>query len=213
MLATAVSSTQINVTWSASTDNVGVAGYRVFRNGTQVGATTTALSYSDTGLTPSTQYTYTVVAFDAAGNASAPSTGSTATTLTPDTTPPNVSITAPAQNATVSNTVTVSATATDNVAVNDVRFQLDGVEPGCGPDGVALHHSVGHHNGYQRHPHPDCNSQGHVRKLRHIVGDHRDGQQHRDWSAHARADRILEFRRGEPGLSRTTRRAAATTQR
>ena len=96
VLATAFSSTQINVTWSASTDNVGVAGYRVFRNGTQVGATTTALSYSDTGLTPSTQYTYTVVAFDAAGNASAPSTGSTATTLTPDTTPPNVSITAPA---------------------------------------------------------------------------------------------------------------------
>ena len=130
VLATAFSSTQINVTWSASTDNVGVAGYRMFRNGTQVGATTTALSYSDTGLTPSTQYTYTVVAFDAAGNASAPSTGSTATTLTSDTTPPNVSITAPAANATVSNTVTVSATATDNVAVNDVRFQLDGVNLG-----------------------------------------------------------------------------------
>ena len=131
VLATTFSSTQINVTWSAATDNVGVAGYRIFRNGTQVGSTATALSYPDTGLAPSTQYTYTVVAFDAAGNASAPSSGSTATTLTPDTTPPSVSITAPAANATVSNTVTVSATATDNVAVNDVRFQLDGVNLGA----------------------------------------------------------------------------------
>ena len=41
VLATAFSSTQINITWSASTDNVGVAGYRIFRNGTQVGATAT----------------------------------------------------------------------------------------------------------------------------------------------------------------------------
>ena len=72
-----------------------------------------------------------MVAYDAAGNASAPSTGSTATTLTPDTTPPSVSITMPASNATVSSTVTVSATATDNVAVNDVRFQLDGVNLGA----------------------------------------------------------------------------------
>lgn len=46
-------SSQINLTWTASTDNVGVTGYRVFRNGTQVG-TPSGTSYSDTGLTAST---------------------------------------------------------------------------------------------------------------------------------------------------------------
>src|SRR5579883_2280457 len=78
--ATAVSSAQINLSWTASTDNVGVVGYRVFRNGVQVGSTT-ALSYTDTGLAAATSYTYTVAAFDAAGNVSAQSTGTTATTF------------------------------------------------------------------------------------------------------------------------------------
>ncbi len=77
--ATAVSSTQVNLTWAASTDNVGVAGYRIYRNGTLVGTSATT-SFSDTGLSPATTSQYTVVAFDAAGNASAPSTAVSATT-------------------------------------------------------------------------------------------------------------------------------------
>jgi uncharacterized protein (TIGR03790 family) len=129
--ATAVSGSQINVSWSASTDNVGVAGYKVLRNGSLAGSTTTALTYSDTGLAASTTYSYTVEAFDAAGNISTPSTAVNATTLTPDTTPPSVSITAPAANATVSGLVSVSATATDNVAVASVQFQLDGANLGA----------------------------------------------------------------------------------
>src|SRR6202035_2296302 len=110
VLATAVSTSQINVSWSASTDNVGVAGYRVFRNGTLAGTVTT-LSYSDTGLAASTTYSYTVSAFDAAGNVSSPSTATMATSLAVvvDTTPPSVSITAPSANSTVSNTITVTA--------------------------------------------------------------------------------------------------------
>ncbi len=79
--ATAVSSTQINLSWTASTDNVGVTGYDVFRNGTQVGTTTTT-SYQDTGLTADTTYSYTVAAYDAAGNVSAQSTAASATTTT-----------------------------------------------------------------------------------------------------------------------------------
>ena len=67
--ATLISTFRIDLSWSASTDNVGVTGYRVIRNGTQVG-TTTATTYNDTGLTASTEYTYVVIAFDAAGNAS-----------------------------------------------------------------------------------------------------------------------------------------------
>jgi len=50
---------------------------------------------------------------------------------TPDTTPPTVSITSPIANTTVSNTITVTATASDNVAVADVQFQLDGVNVGA----------------------------------------------------------------------------------
>jgi beta-lactamase superfamily II metal-dependent hydrolase/chitodextrinase len=80
LTATAASSSQINLAWTASTDNVAVAGYRVYRGGTQV-ASVSATSYSDTGLTASTTYSYTVVAYDAAGNTSAASGAASATTL------------------------------------------------------------------------------------------------------------------------------------
>lgn len=59
--------TTVTFSWAASTDNVGVDGYQVFRNGSPI-ATTSQTSYTDSGLTPSTQYTYTVAAYDAAGN-------------------------------------------------------------------------------------------------------------------------------------------------
>jgi|GEM_PF-1015829 len=80
LTATAISSSQINLSWSASTDNVGVTGYRVFRGGTQIAISTLVL-YSDTGLTASTTYTYAVAAYDAAGNVSAQSAAASATTL------------------------------------------------------------------------------------------------------------------------------------
>ncbi len=66
------SSTSVALTWRASTDDVGVTDYRVFRDGTQVGSTPST-SFSDTGLTAGTTYTYTVAAADAAGNVSAQS--------------------------------------------------------------------------------------------------------------------------------------------
>jgi hypothetical protein len=80
LTATAASSSQISLSWTASTDNVGVKGYNVLRGGTQVGTSTTP-SYSDTGLTASTNYTYTVSAYDAAGNTSSQSASANATTL------------------------------------------------------------------------------------------------------------------------------------
>src|SRR6266540_44148 len=125
LTASAVSSSQINLSWTASSDNVGVSGYRVFRNGVQI-ATASATSFTNTGLSPSTTYTYAVAAFDAAGNLSAQSSPASATTpAAPDTTPPTVSITAPANGAPVSATVTVSASASDNVGVVGVQFLLD----------------------------------------------------------------------------------------
>ncbi|MFD0590302.1 glycoside hydrolase family 19 protein [Paenibacillus sp. GCM10027627] len=74
--------TTITLTWSASTDNIGVAGYDIYRNNVKVGATygTTVLTYADTGLTQDTNYTYYIKARDAAGNNSASSTSITART-------------------------------------------------------------------------------------------------------------------------------------
>ncbi|MFF2482761.1 discoidin domain-containing protein [Paenibacillus sp. NPDC058071] len=77
--AAASSSSQINLSWSASTDNIGVTGYQIFRSGSQVG-TSTGTSYSDTGLSASTAYSYTVKAVDAAGNVSGNSNTASATT-------------------------------------------------------------------------------------------------------------------------------------
>ncbi|WP_331767341.1 discoidin domain-containing protein [Embleya sp. NBC_00896] len=69
---TGTTSTGVSLGWTASTDNVGVTGYDVLRNGVVVGTTATA-SYTDTGLTTGVSYTYTIRARDAAGNVSAPS--------------------------------------------------------------------------------------------------------------------------------------------
>ena len=86
LVAVAVSPSQINLSWAASTDNVGVVGYRIYRNGVLIG-TTNATSYSDIGLIANTSYAYTVAAFDAAGNLSAQSAvASTTTPSSSDTT-------------------------------------------------------------------------------------------------------------------------------
>jgi len=77
--AVATSSSQINLTWSASADNVGVSGYDIYRDGAYAGSSG-APSYSDTGLAASTAYGYTVKARDAAGNVSAASNTASATT-------------------------------------------------------------------------------------------------------------------------------------
>jgi fibronectin type 3 domain-containing protein len=64
-----VFATSAMLTWSATTDNVGVAAYNLYRNGTLI-TTTSLLSYSDEGLAPSASYAYTLTAADASGNVS-----------------------------------------------------------------------------------------------------------------------------------------------
>ncbi|MCA9359548.1 hypothetical protein H6781_00260 [Candidatus Nomurabacteria bacterium] len=86
LTATPVASTQVDLTWSSSTDNYSVAGYTVTRNGIGI-ATTTLLSYSDTGLVASTTYTYSVRAFDVAQNYSSSSNSLATTTPVP---PPEI---------------------------------------------------------------------------------------------------------------------------
>lgn len=85
LTATAVSSSAINLSWTASTDNVSVLAYRVYRDNNFI-ATSSSTSYSDTGLTASTLYAYTVSAVDTSLNESAQSATSSATTLAQTTT-------------------------------------------------------------------------------------------------------------------------------
>lgn len=79
--ATAISASQINLSWTASSDNIGVTSYKIYRNGVLLVTLGNVLLYSDPGLAASTLYSYTLVACDAAGNCSAQSLAVSATTL------------------------------------------------------------------------------------------------------------------------------------
>lgn len=122
--ASGTTSTTTNLSWSGATDNVGVTGYDVYRNGALLG-TTTSTTYAVTGLTASTTYTFNVRAKDAAGNVSVNSNTVSVTTLTPDTTAP----TAPtlAASGTTATTTNLSwSGATDNVAVTGYDVYRNG---------------------------------------------------------------------------------------
>jgi lysophospholipase L1-like esterase/chitodextrinase len=77
--ATVVSSSSINLSWAGSTDNVGVVGYRVYRNGVLI-ASTVGTTFQNTGLAANTPYSYRVSAYDAANNESSLSTATSAKT-------------------------------------------------------------------------------------------------------------------------------------
>ncbi|MGA2589340.1 MAG: fibronectin type III domain-containing protein [Bryobacteraceae bacterium] len=85
LTAKAASPTTVNVQWGASKDNVGVAGYYMWRDGTPL-PNTILTTFKDTGLTGSTTYTYQVEAYDLGGNISLPATVSV---TTPNSSPPN----------------------------------------------------------------------------------------------------------------------------
>src|SRR4029078_9393517 len=130
LVATAVSPTQVNLTWSASTDNVGVTGYYVYLYDTPI-ITTTSPSFSHTGLTPGATYNYRVSAYDAVPNHSAwtatPVTVATPLSIpTADTVEPSLPslLTAVPVSSTQIN-LTWNA-STDNVAVRGYRvYQND----------------------------------------------------------------------------------------
>ncbi|MFC7588492.1 glycosyl hydrolase family 18 protein [Nonomuraea antimicrobica] len=77
--STGVTNNSVALAWNASTDNVAVTGYEIYRGGTLV-TTVTGTTHTDTGLSANTAYTYTVRARDAAANRSANSNSVTATT-------------------------------------------------------------------------------------------------------------------------------------
>jgi chitodextrinase len=128
LAGTATSNTQINLTWRAATDNVGVKGYQVFVND-KVVTTTTATSFQHTGLAAGTTYNYRVNAFDAANNYSGwtetPVAVKTTLVAPLDTTPPSVptGLTGTAASNTQINLTW--AAATDNVGVKGYQVFLN----------------------------------------------------------------------------------------
>ncbi len=126
--------TSVDLSWSASTDNLGVAGYNVYRDGTLV-SSPTAHSATVSGLTCGTSYVFAVEAFDVAGNVSSRSSV-TASTATCDTTPPLVALASPLDGSFVGGLTIVSATASDDGSVASVQFRIDGVDLGP-PDTTA----------------------------------------------------------------------------
>lgn len=115
--------TRIRVAWNEATDNVAVAGYRVYRDGVEIGFTTDTY-YVDNGLWPLTEYRYKVRAVDTAGNTSPRSRIRSAETLAdevPPSRPKNASLTA------TSDSITVDwDPATDNVAVSHYLVKSSG---------------------------------------------------------------------------------------
>lgn len=133
LTASGTTSVATNLSWSASTDNVGVTGYDVYSGATLLG-NTAATSASITGLTASTTYNFTVKAKDAAGNASAASNVLSVTTGS-GTTPP-VAYCASKGNSTSDEKInkvvfgTINNTSTGTAGYEDFTAQIADVNKG-----------------------------------------------------------------------------------
>ncbi len=125
--STGKSGSTVNLSWMASTDNMGIGGYKIYRDGKAVNSRlVTDTAYTDTGLIPDTSYTYYVKAVDASGNESVASETISVTTDPPDTLPP----TAPGDlrnTGKTGSTVSLSWTASnDNVGVSGYTVYRNG---------------------------------------------------------------------------------------
>ncbi|MEK5057458.1 lytic polysaccharide monooxygenase [Paenibacillus shunpengii] len=116
-----VTASSVSLMWSASTDNVGVTGYEIYRGSTLVATVSgSTLTYNATGLTANTSYSFTVKAKDAAGNVSAASNALSITTSgagTPDTSAPSAPSGLHSMGVTASSVSLMWSAATDNTAV------------------------------------------------------------------------------------------------
>jgi chitodextrinase len=134
------SSHQINLTWSGSTDNVGVARYQIFRNGaTKPTGTSTTTSYADTSVAPNTSYSYVVRAVDAAGNVS---TGSNVAQLSTMATAPDLALAGTAYRWDHNLSATADSNRTPAPGLNDGNTTVD-VNLSDGPGETATLYEAG----------------------------------------------------------------------
>jgi hypothetical protein len=150
LTAAAPSANRVDLTWTASTDNVAVTGYRIYRNGgtTPIGTVGgAALTYSDPTVTGATAYTYQVSAVDAAGNESPKATASI---TTPSGTTGSTLTFTPTDDATVDqsqptvNFGTATRLTVDSSPVNNMlmKFTVAGTN-GCAIASAKLRVTVG----------------------------------------------------------------------
>ncbi|QGQ95536.1 DUF5060 domain-containing protein [Paenibacillus psychroresistens] len=133
----------VNLSWSGSTDNVGVTGYDIYRGATLAGSTAGGTTFVATGLTANTAYSFTVKAKDSAGNISAASTALSVTTNPPDTTAPTApsGLTSPSK---LDVSVNLSWTAsTDNVGVTAYDVYRNGSLVGSSSGTVTVFTATG----------------------------------------------------------------------
>ena len=145
LTASNTTQTSTDLSWNASTDNVGVTDYDVYQ-GSMVIATVSTTNYQVTGLLPSTAYVFTVVAKDVAGNESVASNVANITTLDPpDTQAPSAPTNLVASNTTQTTTDLSWNASSDNVGVTSydvyqgatliasipgLAYQVTGLTPG-----------------------------------------------------------------------------------
>ena len=145
--ATAISSSRINISWNASTDNVGVNYYQVYRGASYIGtAYPPEVSYVSTGLAGSTLYTYSVKACDSAGNCSALSATSSATTLVSTTANYfyiNSKSNVPRRSVQISDAITITGIGVPvSISVTAGEYSIDGGAFTANPGTIANGQSV-----------------------------------------------------------------------
>ena len=126
LAAAAVSAAEIQLSWSASSDNFGVSGYTLYRDDAPIAVLGAAVTtYADTDVEPETSYTYAIDAFDGAGNHS-PQSASVSATTSVDVTPPSTPAGLSATPAGLTQVDLAWAAATDNVGVTGYTLYRDG---------------------------------------------------------------------------------------
>ncbi|MCW9014817.1 MAG: fibronectin type III domain-containing protein, partial [Gammaproteobacteria bacterium] len=126
--AIGATSSQVSFAWNASSDNVAVTGYRLYKNGsTTPFASTAALSFTDTGLVANQTYQYRVTAIDGAGNESNMSASLTVNTLSGvDSSAPTTPSNLRASNVSSDQISIAWNASSDNVAVTGYRLYKNG---------------------------------------------------------------------------------------
>ena len=125
LVASNTTETSTDLSWDASTDNVGVTGYKIYQDGVNV-LTVSSISSTVNGLSGGITYAFTVSALDAAGNESTTSNSVNVTTPNIDTTPPSAPSVLVASNTTVTSTDLNWNVSTDDVAVTGYNIYQDG---------------------------------------------------------------------------------------